>query len=139
MSSAVSFWRSCAAVDRSLLNPSLESVDMAHMTDGTDKRMRRPIAANIFCRACGSPLVQAADWEQEEESHWSMRLWCPECGFEQAATLDRPQLLYLSLAIEEGFGWMLRALSELNAISPLPSDLDFAHRAQTDRIRPVGR
>ena len=85
---------------------------MAHVTDGTDKRMQRLIAPTIFCRACGSPLVQAADWEQEEESHWSIRLWCPECGFERAATLDRPQLLYLSLAIEDGFGWMLQALSE---------------------------
>jgi hypothetical protein len=109
------------------------------MKDETDKRMRRLAAPNIFCRACGSPLVQAADWEQEEESRWSIRLWCPECGFEQAAALDRPQLLYLSLAIEEGFGWVLQALSELSAISTLQDDLDFAHRAQTDRIRPAGR
>jgi hypothetical protein len=109
------------------------------MKDGTDKPKGRLIAPNIFCRGCGSPLVQALDWEQEEDSLWSVRLWCPECGFEQAATLDRPQLLYLALAIEEGFGWVLGAVSELNAISTRPSSLDFAHRAQTDRIQPAGR
>ena len=112
---------------------------MCRMTNGMDKPIQRISAPNIFCRACASPLVQAADWEQEDEALWSIRLWCPECGFEQAATLDRPQLLYLSLATEEGFGWMLQALSELNAISAAPSGLDFAHRVETDRIRPTGR
>lgn len=109
------------------------------MSDVSDKRLQRPATPNIFCRACASPLVQAVDWEQEEESHWTVRLWCPECDFEQTATLDRPQLLYLSLAIEEGFGWVLDALSELSDISTGPSSLDFAHRAQTDRIRPGSR
>jgi hypothetical protein len=112
---------------------------MCRVTNDMNKPMNRLIAPNVFCHACASPLVQAVDWEQEDESLWSIRLWCPECGFEQAATLDRPQLLYLSLALEEGFGWMLQALSELCAISAGPSSLDFAHRAQTDRIQPAGR
>ena len=98
----------------------------------------RLVTPNVFCRSCDSPLVQAVDWEQEAESSWSVRLWCPECWFEQAATLDRPQLLYLSLAIEEGFVWVLEALSELDAISDEAGSLDFAHRAQTDRIRATG-
>jgi hypothetical protein len=109
------------------------------MKDGGDKQLQRSMTPNIFCRSCGSPLVQAVHWEQEEVTLWSIRLWCPECGFEQTATLDRPQLLYLSLAIEEGFAWMLEALAELSEISTGPSNLDFAHRAQTDRIRPAGR
>jgi hypothetical protein len=83
--------------------------------------------------------MQAVDWEREEDAVWTISLWCPECGFEQVATLDRPQLAYLSLAIEEGFGWVLDALTELGDVSTGPSSLDFAHRAQTDRIRPVGR
>jgi hypothetical protein len=109
------------------------------MTDRADKPLRRLIAPNIFCRACSSPLVQAVDWDQEEESLWSVRLWCPECGFEQAAALDRPQLLYLALAMEEGFAWVLDALRELCVNSTEPRSLDFAHRAQTDRIQPAGR
>jgi hypothetical protein len=109
------------------------------MKDRMDKHASHIVAPNIFCRACASPLVQATDWEQEEDSLWSVRLWCPECGFEQVASLDRPQLLYLSLATEEGFGWMLQALAELNAIAAAPASLDFVHRVQTDRIHPVGR
>lgn len=121
------------------LNPRAATVDTLCMNDASDKRLQRPVTPNIFCRACASPLVQAVEWEQEEDSVWSIRLWCPECGFEQTATLDRPQLLYLSLAIEEGFGWVLDALSELSDLSTGPSNLDFAHRAQTDRIKPVPR
>jgi len=83
--------------------------------------------------------VEATDREQEEESLWSVRLWCPECGFEQRASLDRPQLLYLSLAMEEGFGWMLQAVAELSAVPAAPTSLDFAHRVQTDRILPAER
>ena len=108
------------------------------MDDARDKRPQQPSTPNIFCRSCGSPLMQAVDWEQEEDAVWTISLWCPECGFEQVASLDRPQLVYLSLAIEEGFGWVLDALSELGDVSTAPSSLDFAHRAQTDRIRPAG-
>ena len=109
------------------------------MKDGQDRPLRSLIAPNVFCRACSSPLVQAVDWEQEAESLWSVRLWCPECGFEQAAELDRPQLLYLTLAMEEGFTWVLDALDELGSVAEEPSGLDFAHRVQTDRIKPTGR
>jgi hypothetical protein len=109
------------------------------MKDESDSPRSSLITPAVFCRACDSTLVQALDWLQEGESSWSVRLWCPECGFQQAATLDRPQLLYLTLAVEDGFAWVLEALTELSAISSEPGGLDFAHRAQTDRIRAAGR
>ena len=93
----------------------------------------------IFCRSCASPLVQALDWEQEDESSWSVRLWCPDCGFEQAAVLDRPQLIYLSLAVEGGFGWMLDALAELDSLRSLSEEPDLVEKALTDRITLPGR
>ncbi len=108
------------------------------MGQDLDRNDSRATAANIFCRSCGSPLAQAADWDQGQDSVWEVRLWCPECGFEQAAALDRSQLLYLSLAIEEGFNWMLQALAELTAVAAAPANFDFARKAQTERIRPAG-
>jgi hypothetical protein len=107
--------------------------------EGQDSPTSKLLAPNVFCRACDSPLVQAVDWDKDNDSFWSVRLWCPECGFDQAATLERSQLLLLSLAIEEGFVWLLEALSELSAISPEPGSVDLVHRAQTDRIRSVRR
>jgi hypothetical protein len=104
-----------------------------------DSPLSKLATPNVFCRACHSPLVQAVDWKQVDESLWKVTLWCPECGFEQEATLERSQLLYLSLAIEEGFVWVLEALAELHGISTEPGGLDFAHRAQTDRIPSLER
>jgi hypothetical protein len=109
------------------------------MRNGMDNDKSGAIAPNIFCRSCASPLVQATDWEQEEESLWGVRLWCPDCGFEQAAVLERAQLLYLSLAVEEGFAWMLDALAQLNAVTLAPADSDLVEKARTDRISPAGR
>ena len=120
------------------LNPQAPTVDTDCMKDSTDKPIRRLATPSVYCRSCRSPLVQAVKWEEQQESVWDIRLWCPECGFEQAATLDRSQLLYLSLAMEEGFAWVLEALAELDEISTCPDDLDFAHRVQTDRIQPAG-
>ncbi|MBN1631825.1 MAG: hypothetical protein JW990_18875 [Thermoleophilia bacterium] len=97
------------------------------------------LAPNIFCRSCASPLVQAVGWQQEGESMWGVLLWCPECGFEQAAMLDRSQLLYLSMAVEEGFAWMLEALAQLHAVSLRTGSLDWINKAQTDRIDPAPR
>ena len=85
-----------------------------------------------------SPTL-AADWEQEDGQLWGVRLWCPDCGFEQAAVLDRAQLTYLSFAVEEGFGWMLQALGQFTASALVPADLDLVERAQTDRISPAAR
>ena len=109
-----------------------------NMAQGSERDESFKAPANIFCRCCGSPLVQASDWEHERDSIWTIRLWCPECGFEQAAALDRPQLLYLSLAVEEGFDWLFQALAELDAVTAAPLDFDFARRAQIERIRQTG-
>jgi hypothetical protein len=111
---------------------------MKDMSNYIDNDMFRTVAPNIFCRSCASPLVQAVDWEQEGDSQWGVRLWCPECGFEQAAVLDRPQLTYLALAIEEGFARMLDALAQINAIALTSADHDLVQKAQTDRIEPAG-
>jgi len=102
--------------------------------------MSARVRPNVFCRSCASPLVQALDWEQEDdEPLWGVRLWCPDCGFEQAAVLDRAQVIYLSDAVEEAFGWMLFALGQFTASALTPADLDLVEKAQTDRIAPATR
>jgi len=121
------------------LNLKALTVDMTHMENSMNEHTSRTVAPNMFCRSCASPLVQATGWQQESDDVWGVILWCPECGFEQAAILDRSQLLYLSMAIEEGFAWMLEALAEFNAVSPATGDLAFVDRAQTDRINPAPR
>jgi hypothetical protein len=98
----------------------------------------RTVVPQIFCRSCASPLMQAADWSREDESHWRVRLWCPECGLEQAALLDQPQVTYLSLAVEEGFARMLEALAEFDALYPKDAGLDLVERARLERIEPSG-
>jgi hypothetical protein len=82
--------------------------------------------------------MQAADWAREDESRWKVRLWCPECGLEQAAILDHPQVTYLSLAIEEGFARMLEALAEFDALTPVDAGLDLVERARSQRVEPAG-
>lgn len=107
------------------------------MEDQAHIPLSESATASVFCPACSSPLVQALDWEQQSESCWHVRLWCPECGHEQSVTLERSHLSYLSLAIETGFVWVLEGLSELEAALSDPTDVDFAHRARTDRIPSV--
>lgn len=104
------------------------------MKEEVDSCPSEPVTPNVFCQACASPLVQALDWEQESASCWHVRLWCPECGYERAVTLDRPHLFCLSLAIEEGFAWVLEALSEFDAVLSESVSVDLARRARTDRI-----
>ncbi|MCE5255048.1 MAG: hypothetical protein LLG45_12745 [Actinomycetia bacterium] len=108
------------------------------MKQDKDNDTARAFAPHIFCRVCSSPLVQASDWRPEEETVWYVRLWCPECGFEQAAILDRPQSTYLSLAIEEGFAQMLEALGQISSARPTYSGADLVRMAQTERIEPAG-
>jgi hypothetical protein len=43
------------------------------------------------------------------------------------------------MAVEEGFAWMLEALSQLHAVSSRTGSLDWLDRVQTDRIDPPPR
>jgi hypothetical protein len=117
--------------------------DRHTVSDGPESTKAGNPVPRIFCRSCASPLVQATDWEQEDETQWSLRLWCPDCGFEQIAVLDRPQVIYLTLAIEEGFACVLEALAELETLAepdltgPGTAELDLIRRARSERIEPA--
>jgi len=86
------------------------------MTNPSDHQSESVSALAVYCRYCASPLVQAAAWTKQDDSHWKVRLWCPECWREQAVVLDRTQAAYLSLAVEEGFACVLEAFEGLDAI-----------------------
>ena len=106
------------------------------MDYGTNSENPRTVVPQIFCRLCASPLVQAADWSREDESRWTVRLWCPECGLERTALLDRAQVVFLSLAVEEGFARMLEALAGSENVSPADAGSDIARRLGRERIEP---
>ena len=114
------------------------SVSSSGRSDTHDRLVPR-----LFCRACASPLVQVTAWEQETRSAWKVRIVCPECGSEHLALLDHRQLVYLSLAVEEGFAFMLEALAEIQDLVDTPPDgrntagLDLVDRACRERIEPV--
>jgi hypothetical protein len=138
---------SCGAIPATSVNLTAAGLpaerDRDAVSDGPNNAKARNPVPRIFCRSCASPLVQAADWEQEDETHWTLRLWCPDCGFEQIAVLDRPQVIYLTLAIEEGFACILEALAELETFvesdltGPDVAELDLTKRARSDRIEPA--
>lgn len=94
------------------------------------------ITPQIFCKECASPLVQALDWQQDDEKNWQVRLWCPDCGFEQQAILGPSDTGYLSMAIESGFAYMLEALAELQDGADDDTELELIPRVLTERITP---
>lgn len=108
------------------------------MSEATNSGRPLTVAPRIFCRLCASPLVQAADWSREDESRWMVRLWCPECGLERTALLDRAQVAYLSMAVEEGFARMLEGLAETDTLSPADARSDIAGRVRSERTEPTG-
>jgi hypothetical protein len=61
----------------------------------------------------------------EDEAHWKVRLWCPECWHDQTLVLDRAQAAYLSLAVEEGFACLLETFEVLDAIPTVQPGLRF--------------
>ena len=90
--------------------------DSCSVTSAADNHPRPTAALALYCRSCSSPLVQASGWTKQDESHWRVRLWCPECWHDQTAVLDLAQASHLSLAVEEGFALVLEAIEGLDAI-----------------------
>ncbi len=82
--------------------------------------------------------MQASDWSQEDATNWHVRIWCPECGFEREAVLDRSEVAYLSLAIEGGFAYVLEALAELQDMPESSGDpIDLVMRLRSESIAPA--
>jgi hypothetical protein len=86
------------------------------MTNTGDDFSRRAAAVSMYCRHCSSPLVQASGWAKQDEDHWEVRLWCPECWHDQIAVLNKTQAAHLSMAVEEGFACILDELEGFDAI-----------------------
>lgn len=86
------------------------------MTNTGDSFPQPAAALTLYCRSCSSPLVQASGWTKEDDDHWRVRLWCPECWHDEAAVIDKPQAAFLSVAVEEGFACILDALEGLDSI-----------------------
>ena len=86
------------------------------MTSASDSFPRPTAALSLHCRSCSSPLIQASGWTKQDDAHWRVRLWCPECWHEQTAVLDKAQAAFLSIAVEEGFACFLEILEGLDAI-----------------------
>jgi hypothetical protein len=99
-----------------LLNRTATLADSCTVTSTGDNHPRTPAALALYCRSCSSPLVQASGWTKEDEQHWKVRLWCPECWHDQTVVLDKAQASYLSVAVEEGFASALESLEGLDAI-----------------------
>jgi hypothetical protein len=98
----------------------------------------RAVAPRIFCKACASPLVQASDWTHEDGGDWHARIWCPECGFEQEAILEQPEVAYLALAIESGFAHVLEALAQLQDLPESDrAEFDLVMRLRSEQIAPA--
>jgi hypothetical protein len=86
------------------------------VTDIRDSYPDPAAALCLHCRSCSSPLLQASGWNKHGEADWEVRLWCPECWYEQTVVLDRAQAAYLSLAVEEGFACVLETFEGLDAM-----------------------
>ena len=90
--------------------------DSFHVTSASDSFPRPTAALSLHCRSCSSPLIQASGWTKQDESHWRVRLWCPECWHEQTTLLDKAQSAYLSIAVEENFACFLEILEGLDTM-----------------------
>jgi ribosomal protein S27E len=101
-----------------------------------DNHPREAAALAVFCRSCSSPLVQASGWVMEDEAHWRVRRWCPECWHDQTLRLDRAQSAYLSLAVEEGFACLLEAFEGLEAIPTIEPDHWLGRDRNQDPMEP---
>jgi hypothetical protein len=62
---------------------------------------RSPHAPHL-CGACGLPLVQPGEWEQEG-ARWRVVLHCPNCGWESEQLLDRPAVDRFDDELDRGF------------------------------------
>jgi ribosomal protein S27E len=98
------------------LNQRLCYADSSGVNSRNESHPRPAATLAVYCRSCSSPLVQASGWAKTSETHWQVRLWCPECWHEQTVVLDRAQAAYLSLAVEEGFACVLEAFEGLDTI-----------------------
>jgi hypothetical protein len=66
------------------------------------------------CPLCRSELVYPVDWQRTSDTAWQLRLRCPECETERAATLGRPEVEDFNRRLYYGSQELAQAAQEIS-------------------------
>jgi hypothetical protein len=95
-----------------------------------------PVRELHICPTCDSDLVQPVSWTESADTRWNLTLECPNCGWLESGTFDRPQVERLEDRLDEGLADMIGDLQRLTQAN-MASDVErFVAALETDLVLP---
>jgi hypothetical protein len=116
---------------RRIVLPSGRSIEVIRFS-GADT----PVRELHICPSCDSDLVQPVSWSESADTRWQLTLECPNCGWLESGTYDRPQVERLEDRLDEGLADMIGDLQRLTQAN-MASDVErFVAALDTDLVLP---
>jgi hypothetical protein len=89
------------------------------------------------CPGCESNLVYPVQWEEADESHWSITLRCPNCEYTEEGVFGQEQCDTFDDELERGTDALTRDYKRLMTAN-LAEEIDrFAKALEADGIMPA--
>jgi hypothetical protein len=90
-----------------------------------------------ICPSCESSLVYPVQWEEADESHWSITLRCPNCEYVEEGVFGQEQCDGFDDELERGTDALTRDYKRLMTAN-LAEEIDrFAKALEVDGILPA--
>ena len=124
---------------RRVVLPSGKTIEVVYF--GEDTSAARPATEPTedlhVCGTCDSELVYPIDWEEVGETHWEVRLRCPNCEWTGTGIFEQDIVERFDEELDRGTEALVRDLKRLMHAN-MEEEIDrFVSALQADQIWPM--
>jgi hypothetical protein len=122
--------------------PSGKSVEVVYFEDPAGGRYRAgtfeptPAEGLHVCSQCDSDLVYPLEWEEASETHWEVKLRCPNCEFKHTGVYAQDVVERFDVTLDRGAQSLADDLKRLT-VANMEDEIDrFAESLDSGLILP---
>jgi hypothetical protein len=124
---------------RRVVLPSGKTIEVVYFGEDTSVPARpaaEPTEDLHVCGTCDSELVYPIDWQEVGETHWEVRLRCPNCEWTGTGTFAQDTVERFDEELDRGTEALVRDLKRMMQANMEDEIERFVHALQADHIVP---
>jgi hypothetical protein len=123
---------------RRVVLPSGKTIEVVYFGEDTsaDRPATEPTEDLHVCGTCDSELVYPIDWEEVGETHWEVRLRCPNCEWTGTGIFEQDTVERFDEELDRGTEALVRDLKRMMQANMEDEIERFVNALQAGHIVP---
>jgi hypothetical protein len=123
---------------RRVVLPSGKTIEVVYFGEDTsaDRPATEPTQDLHVCGTCDSELVYPIDWEEVGETHWEVRLRCPNCEWTGTGIFEQDTVERFDEELDRGTEALVRDLKRMMQANMEDEIERFVNALQAGHIVP---